>query len=31
MSSGAPTLADSIITTGIGTVSDIKVSPDGKL
>jgi hypothetical protein len=29
--SGAPTLADSIITTGIGTVSDIKVSPDGKL
>jgi hypothetical protein len=29
--SGAPTLADSIVTTGIGTVSDIKVSPDGKL
>jgi hypothetical protein len=29
--SGAPTLADSIITAGIGTVSDIKVSPDGKL
>lgn len=29
--SGAPTLADSIITTGIGTVSDIKVSPDGKV
>jgi hypothetical protein len=29
--SGAPTLADSIITTGIRTVSDIKVSPDGKL
>jgi hypothetical protein len=29
--SGAPTLADSIITTGIGTVSDVKVSPDGKL
>ena len=28
---GAPTLADSIITAGIGTVSDIKVSPDGKL
>ena len=29
--SGAPTLADSIITSGIGTVSDIKVSPDGKV
>ncbi|MDH4131823.1 MAG: hypothetical protein OEV95_08440 [Gemmatimonadota bacterium] len=27
---GAPTLADSIITPGIGTVSDIEVSPDGK-
>jgi hypothetical protein len=30
-SSGAPTLADSIITPAISTVSDIKVSPDGKL
>ena len=29
--SRAPTVADSIITTGIRTVSDIKVSPDGKL
>ena len=29
--SGAPTLADSIITPAIRTVSDIKVSPDGKL
>ena len=29
--SGAPTLVDSIITPAIGTVSDIKVSPDGKL
>jgi hypothetical protein len=29
--SGAPTLADSIVTTGIRTVSDIKVSEDGKL
>ena len=29
--SGAPTLADSIITAEIRTVSDIKVSPDGKL
>jgi hypothetical protein len=29
--SGAPALADSIITPGIVTVSDIKVSPDGKL
>jgi len=28
---GAPTLADSIIAPGVGTVSDIKVSPDGKL
>jgi hypothetical protein len=30
-SAGAPTLADSIVTTGIGTVSDLKVSPDGKV
>src|SRR6267154_5352280 len=29
--SGAPMLVDSIITPGILTVSDIKVSPDGKL
>jgi hypothetical protein len=29
--SGAPALADSIITPGIVTVSDVKVSPDGKL
>jgi hypothetical protein len=29
--SGAPTLADSVVTTGIVTVSDIKVSLDGKL
>jgi hypothetical protein len=29
--SGAPTLADSIVTPLINTVSDIKVSPDGKL
>ena len=29
--SGSPTLADSIVTTGIGTVSDIQLSPDGKL
>ena len=28
---GAPALADSIIISGIGTVSDIKVSPDGNL
>ena len=28
---GAPVLADSIIVAGIGTVSDIEVSPDGKL
>ncbi len=27
---GAPTLVDSIITPGIGTVSDIEVSPDGQ-
>ncbi|MDZ4861832.1 MAG: hypothetical protein SGJ01_00155 [Gemmatimonadota bacterium] len=27
---GAPTLVDSIITVGIGTVSDIEVSPDGR-
>jgi hypothetical protein len=29
--SGTPALTDSIITAGIGTVSDIKLSPDGKL
>jgi hypothetical protein len=29
--SGAPSLVDSIITAGIGTVSDVKVSPDGRL
>jgi hypothetical protein len=29
--SGAPALVDSIVTAGIGTVSDTKVSPDGKL
>src|SRR3989442_6594430 len=29
--SGAPTLVDSIITTGISTVSDIEVSSNGKL
>ncbi len=29
--SSAPLLVDSIVTAGIGTVSDIKVSPDGKL
>ena len=29
--SGAPTLADSIITDSIGTVSDVKGSSDGKL
>jgi len=29
--SGAPELRDSIVTPGIGTVSDVKVSPDGKL
>src|SRR5438132_11511914 len=29
--SGKPALNDSIVTSGIGTVSDIKVSPDGKL
>jgi hypothetical protein len=28
---GAPVLQDSIITTGIGTVSDVEVSPDGRL
>ncbi len=28
---GAPVLQDSIITAGIGTVSDVEVSPDGKL
>ena len=28
---GAPVLQDSIVTTGIGTVSDVEVSPDGKL
>lgn len=28
---GAPVLQDSIITPGIGTVSDVEVSPDGKL
>jgi len=28
---GAPTLVDSIITTGIGTVSDVEVSSNGKL
>jgi len=28
---GAPVLVDSIITPGIGTVSDVEVSPDGKL
>jgi hypothetical protein len=28
---GAPALIDSIITTGIGTVSDVQVSDDGKL
>jgi len=29
--SGAPTLVDSIITAGIGTVSDVEVSSDGRL
>ena len=29
--SGKPALQDSIVTPGIGTVSDVKVSPDGKL
>ena len=29
--SGAPTLVDSVITTSISTVSDLEVSPDGKL
>ena len=29
--SGAPALLDSIVTPEIGTVSDVKVSPDGKL
>jgi hypothetical protein len=29
--SGTPTLADSILISGIVTVSDIKVSPDGKV
>jgi hypothetical protein len=29
--SGAPALVDSIVRAGIGTVSDVKVSPDGKL
>ncbi len=29
--SGKPALQDSIVTAGIGTVSDIKVSPDGTL
>ena len=29
--SGAPTLVDSIITTGIATVSDVEVSSNGKL
>ena len=28
---GAPVLQDSIITSGIGTVSDVEVSPNGKL
>jgi len=28
---GAPTLVDSIVQTGVGTVSDVEVSPDGKL
>ena len=28
---GAPTLVDSIVTTGIGTVSDVEVSSDGTL
>ncbi|MDO8665575.1 MAG: hypothetical protein Q7J79_03115, partial [Gemmatimonadales bacterium] len=28
---GAPVLQDSIITSGIQTVSDVEVSPDGKL
>ena len=28
---GAPTLVDSVITTGIGTVSDVEVSSNGKL
>ena len=29
--SGKPVLEDSIVTPGIGTVSDVKVSPDGRL
>jgi hypothetical protein len=29
--SGAPTLADSIVISGIGTVSDVQVSADGKM
>jgi hypothetical protein len=28
---GAPALADSIVTAGIGTVSDVEVSADGRL
>jgi hypothetical protein len=28
---GAPVLVDSVVTTGIGTVSDVEVSADGKL
>jgi hypothetical protein len=31
LSGGAPSLVDTILTTQVGAVSDVKVSPDGKL